>query len=336
MAGFLPMLTTAHHGVPGNIGRPPDEEDLMSEKTMRALVFDPDRPHGLRLGEAPAPAADASEVLVEVEAASLNFGELALASADRRPGAVYGWDAAGTVITAAPDGSGPPVGTRVVTFGWGGAWAARRAVDTAELAVVPDSVGLGAASALPVAAVTALQSLRRLGPLLGRRVLITGASGGVGRFAVQLARLGGAHVVASVGSPERGEGLTELGADQIVIGVDGVRELVSGVLDTVGGPQLAALLPLVEHGGVVQCVGRASRTAVTLDVALLERLPGIRLETFLVETPFGPDLQYLVGLLERGVLDPQIGWRGNWDRAGDAATALVDRQVAGKAVLDVR
>ena len=91
------------------------------------------------------------------------------------------------------------VGARVVTFGWAAGWAELRAVDTGELAVLPDGVDHDAAAALPVAGVTALRALRRLGPVLGRRVLITGASGGVGRFAVQLAARAGAHVVAAAG-----------------------------------------------------------------------------------------------------------------------------------------
>ncbi|HET6259246.1 MAG TPA: hypothetical protein VFE39_11400 [Pseudonocardia sp.] len=73
--------------------------------------------------------------------------------------------------------------------------------------MVPDEVDLGAAAAVPVAGVTALRALRRLGFLTGRRVLITGASGGVGGYAVQLAASAGAHVIASVGSAARGEGL---------------------------------------------------------------------------------------------------------------------------------
>src|SRR6516164_1540180 len=206
---------------------------------MQALVYDPDAPHGLRLGEAPDPQPGASQVLVDVHATSLNFGEVAFLRNRNKPGDVTGWDAAGTVITAAADGSGPPVGARVVTFGWGGAWAQRRVVDTAQLAVLPDAVEFAAAAALPVAAVTALRAVRRLGPLLGRRILITGASGGVGRFAVQLAARAGASVVAVVGSRERGAGLTELGATEVAVGVDELTGTFDGALDNVGGQMLA-------------------------------------------------------------------------------------------------
>jgi len=117
----------------------------------------------------------------------------------------------GVVISAAADGSGRPAGTRVVTFGYSGGWAELRAADTAEVAAVPSAVDLGLAAAIPAAGVTALRALRRLGPVAERRVLITGASGGVGRFAVQLAARAGAHVIASVGNPERGDGLARLG-----------------------------------------------------------------------------------------------------------------------------
>src|SRR4051794_33408819 len=121
------------------------------ERPMRALVHDPDAPHGLRLGEAPDPEAGRSDVLVQVAAASLNFGEVAFLRERSAPGAVEGWDASGTVVAAAADGSGPPTGARVATFGWSGAWAEQRAVDTGELAVLPDAVEFGAAAALPVA-----------------------------------------------------------------------------------------------------------------------------------------------------------------------------------------
>ena len=145
-----------------------------------------------------------------------------------------GWDAAGTVVTAAADGCGPPAGARVVTFGWSGAWGRLRAVDAGELAVLPEQVGFEEAAALPVAAVTALRAIRGLGSVLGRTVLISGASGGVGRFAVQLASLAGARVVACVGSSARAEGLAELGADQVVVGLDGLAGPVEFAIDSVG------------------------------------------------------------------------------------------------------
>ncbi|WP_438039668.1 zinc-binding dehydrogenase [Sorangium sp. So ce128] len=305
---------------------------------MRALVYDPSQPRGLRFAEVPPPAPAPSQALIEVHAVSLNFGEVAFLSDLRKPGEVPGWDAAGVVVRAAADGFGPKEGARVASFAWnGGAWAELRAVDTSDLGVVPDSVDLGAASTIPVAGVTALRALRALGPVVGRRVLVTGASGGVGRYAVQLARRAGAHVVAAVGSAARGEGLREVGADEVVVGLDAVKEPVFGVLDNVGGAQLARALSLVERGGSVQSIGMASGEPSTIDFEQERRRGGSRrVEVFVVGAGFGPDITYLASLLERRELDPQIGFRGGFERAAEAAQALLDRRVAGKAVLDLR
>ncbi|MGF7238900.1 MAG: zinc-binding dehydrogenase [Frankia sp.] len=303
---------------------------------MQALIYDPDQPRGLRLGEAAEPVATPGQALIDVRAVSLNFGELAYLAGRARPGEIPGWDAAGIVVEPAADGSGPPAGAAVVTFGWGGAWARRRAVDTAELAVLADSTDLGAAAALPVAGVTALRAVRRLGPIVGRRVLITGASGGVGRFAVQLAARAGAEVIACVGRPARGEGLPALGAAQVVVGLTNLTAPVFGVLDNVGGAQLAEAFRLVHDGGVALSIGMASREPTTIDFEQ-ERIRGgnKRLETLVIGTHLGDDLAYLARLLASGELDPQIGWRGDWNRAPEAADALLSRNVAGKAILDL-
>jgi NADPH:quinone reductase len=303
---------------------------------MRALVYDPDAAQGLRLAEVPEPQPEASQVLVEVGATSLNFGEVAFLRERNKPGDVAGWDAAGTVIAVAADGSGPRGGARVVTFGWGGAWAQRRVVDTTQLAGLPDSVELVAAAALPVAAVTALRAVRRLGPLLGRRILITGASGGVGRFAVQLAVRAGASVVAVVGSRERGAGLTELGAAEVAVGVGGLTGTFDGALDNVGGQVLADVYALLVPGASALSIGMASLEPTVIDFeAARVRAGGSRIEAFNGGDRFGEDLAYLVGLLAAGQLDPQVGWRGSWERASEAAELLLGRQVRGKAVLEV-
>ena len=299
---------------------------------MRAVLYEPE--HGLGLGDVPEPAPAPSQVVIEVAAASINFADVAFLS--ERQVLVPGFDASGVVIAPARDGLGPPVGSRVVTFGWSGAWAERRAVDVTELAAVPDGVDLGAAAAVPVAGVTALRALRRLGSVIGRRVLITGASGGVGRFAVQLAARAGAHVIASVGRPERGEGLAGLGASEVLVGLEDVSEPVHGALDNVGGRMLADLYALLEPGGGVQSIGMASRepTVIDFEEARL-RGGGTRIEAFAVGPRFGADLAFLVGLVAAGEIDPQIGWRGPWEKVADAAAALLSREINGKAVLEV-
>jgi NADPH:quinone reductase-like Zn-dependent oxidoreductase len=302
---------------------------------MRAIVHDPEAPHGLRLTEVPSPRPRPGQVLVRVAAASLNFADVAYL--DRAmPGAVPGFDAAGVVAAGDPGGSGPAPGTRVITFDWSGAWAEQRAVDVGELAIVPDAVDLAAAAAVPVAGVTAVRALRTLGPLSGRRILVTGASGGVGRFAIQLAAREGAHVIASVGRPERGVGLGALGAGEVVIGLDGVDAPIDGALDNVGGATLAGAFALLAPGAAVASVGMASREPTTIDFEQARlRGGGTRIETFAVGPGFGPDLAFLVDLVASGELDPQVDWQGPWDKVGEAAGALLGRTVRGKAILEV-
>jgi NADPH:quinone reductase len=246
--------------------------------SIRAVLVDPSAPDALRLGEAPEPMPGPSQVVVEVQHASLNYGDLNDARSGRvPPGAVLGSDAAGVVARSADDGSGPAVGARVVGLARG-AFAERTAVDVGTVAEVPRAVDLAAAAALPVAGLAALRALRAVGPLLGRRVLITGASGGVGRFAVQLAARAGAQVIASVGSVVRAEGLADRGADEVVVGLEGLDEQVVVVLDNVGGPELVKAwgmlagrqsaehrLDLGRAGGVPPVLdGRAAQVAVVV------------------------------------------------------------------------
>jgi len=304
---------------------------------MKALVYDPDAAHGLHFSEVAEPRPSPSQALIGVEAAALNFGELAFAARQLRPGAVFGKDAAGVVLEAAADGSGPAAGARVTSFAGVGGWAERRAVDTRDVAVVPQAVDFGVAAAIPAAGATALQAVRRLGSVLGRRVLVTGASGGVGRFAVQLAARSGAEVVAAVGRPERGEGLRELGAAEVVVGSASPEKPVFGVLDNVGGAVLGEAMGRLEDGGIALSIGWASREPNVIDFESLRMLGGRRrLEPFSVSGPFGEDTAYLLGLAAKEELDAQIGWRGSWLEAADAVEALLGRRVLGKAVLEMR
>jgi NADPH2:quinone reductase len=300
---------------------------------VRAIVYNPRARADLDFADVAEPPM---RPLIEVRAIGLNFGEIHWVDFARQPGEIPGWDSAGVVLQSAADGSGPPPGTRVVGFGPAAGWAQRRAVATQNLATLPDRVDFEEAAAVPVAGVTALQALRALGPIVGRRVLITGASGGVGRFAVQIAARAGAHVIAAVGSRARGAGLTELGADEVVVGLAEVDQPVFGVLDNVGGELLDEAFRLVGEDGSVQSIGMASGRPTTIDFEAHRRL-GVhkRIEPFTVRLPLRDDLNHLLMLLERGDLDPQIGLRDSWDTIADAAEALLGRRVAGKAVLTV-
>jgi len=303
---------------------------------MLAIVYAPGSPQNLRLGTVPEPEPADDQLVIAVRATSLNFGEVAYMAKRQQAGHVAGNDAAGVVLRAAADGSGPPVGTRVAGFSPAGAWAERHAVGTSQITVLPDSVDLASAAALPTAATTALRAVEKLGPIIGRRVLVTGASGGVGRFAVQLAALAGAHVVAAVGRPERSVGLIDLGAAKVVVGLDDLAP-VHGVLDNVGGSLLTRAFGLLVSDGILLSIGSASLESSIVDFeAQRLRAVGTRIETFSAGShPVHDDLKRLVALLDGGRLDPQIGWRGDWTSFGEAIEALRGRRVAGKAVLDI-
>ncbi|KPC59660.1 zinc-binding dehydrogenase [Streptomyces chattanoogensis] len=298
---------------------------------MRALVVDHSAPGRLALGTVADPAPEPDEVLVRITAVSLNYGELPQ-SEDVAAGTVPGWDAAGVVERAAADGRGPKPGDRVVTWGRSNGWAELRAVHVDELAVLPDTVDFATAAALPVAGLTALRALRRADVLPGQRVAITGASGGVGRFAVQLAHQAGAEVYAFVGNPARGEGLAALGADHVLTGPAELDAPVDVVLDNVGGSLLAGLLGHIAPEGKVISIGATSGepTPIQPYQLILNRLTLIGIQA---GGSTGADLAHLVRLLAEGRLQSSVDRVTDWERAGETAVALINREIRGKAVL---
>jgi NADPH2:quinone reductase len=307
---------------------------------MRALLARPSAPHGLELGEIDSPRPGYDQALVTVRAVSLNRGE-ARYLPRREEGTVHGWDVAGVVEKAAVDGSGPAEGERVVGLVSEGAWAEQAAVPTARLAGLPDEVSFEDAATLPVAGMTAVRALELAGPLLGRRVLVTGASGGVGRFAIQLARDGGAHVTGVSSSPERAEGLAEIGADEVVPELAAEGEPFDVILESVGGASLAAALARVAPWGTIVNFGNSSSEETTFDVSPFYSLPGARLIGMRIFDELDRrgsgvrDLRLLAGRVAAGRLDTQIGVTRSWHEAGPTLEDLIERRVRGKAVLTI-
>src|SRR3954447_15951480 len=298
---------------------------------MLALVAAPPTAE-IREVSDPQPARD--EALVDVRAFSLNRGEVRRL-ADMQDGELTGWDVAGVVREPAADGSGPKEGARVVGLMFRGAWAQLANVSTAWLAELPQSVTFEQGATLPVAGITALETLDIGGNPLGRRVLVTGASGGVGTFAVQLAKHAGAHVTALA---RRQEGLRELGADEVVDSVPEGAEYDT-ILDGVGGPILGAAIGAAAPFGTVVSYASTGPEPVTYPTrALFGRAPGAKVVGFLVfryVRDGAGTLSRLAGLVADGRLDPRIDRVESWRDAQAVIQDLLDNRVAGKAVLTV-
>jgi NADPH:quinone reductase-like Zn-dependent oxidoreductase len=308
---------------------------------VRALVAVPGAPGGIELRDVADPEPVPNRALVEVRAVSLNRGECVTLRQQTEAGWRPGWDLAGVVLREAADGTGPDAGARVVGWVVDGSWAERAAVRTDHLAELPEDLGFDVAATLPVAGLTALGTLARRGALLGTRVAITGAAGGVGRFAIQLAHRGGAHVTGIVGNPERAAGLAELGADDVVVGLEPEGECFDLVLESAGGGSLAAAISRLAPGGVVVCFGNSSNEDVSFDPRRLYRRGGVRIEGYfvtweLLHRRIGlRELSYLVSLAATGGLESRIDLRVGWHDAAAAVDALLERRVAGKAVLTI-
>jgi NADPH2:quinone reductase len=284
-------------------------------------------------GPAPVPASDA--VLVDVRAVSMNRGDLLMTTMNP-VGWQLGWDIAGVVAAAAADGTGPAVGDRVVARVDGAGWAEQAAVPVSRLAVLLRHVPFTEGATLGVAGLTALRLLRASGQTLGKRILVTGAAGGVGRFLVELGASAGARVTAVVGSTERGKGLIELGADQVVTAVDDAPGVYEVIVETAGGASLRAALGKVAPGGTVFLSGNSSGESTPVN--FFEFFGGheaaeLRQFVFDAQGSDADDLALLVELVAADRLHPLVSVSPDWSEANRVAGQLMDRQVAGKAVL---
>jgi len=305
---------------------------------MLAIVNTPSGPEPVAIREVAEPELRPDEALVAVHAFSLNRGELRLFQV-RPEGWRPGQDLAGVVMRAAADGSGPAAGARIVALtDWEG-WAERAAVPTRRMAPIADNVSFAAAASLPVAGLTALRSLRHGAPLLGKRVLVTGAAGGVGNLAVQLAARSGARVMAIVGNAERARVVEGLGAAEIVTTIEAAEGRFALILEAAGGASLKAALERVEHRGTVVVFGNSSGEPTALNFRDFAEHQNARIQAFHYftsepEERFGPDLALLAGLIADGSLRPRIV-EHDWRDLARIGPLLRERRIPGKAVFHI-
>jgi NADPH:quinone reductase len=305
---------------------------------MLAIVNTPGGAEPVAIREVAEPELQPNEALVAARAFSLNRGELRLFQV-RPEGWRPGQDVAGVVLRAAADGSGPPAGTRVVALCDQAGWAERAAVPSHRIAPLADNVSFAAAASLPVAGLTALRSLRHGAPLLGKRVLITGAAGGVGNLAVQLAVRSGARVTAVVGNPERGHVLDGLGAAEIVTAIGDAQGRFGLILESAGGASLTAAIERIGARGTVVVYGNSSGEPTAFNFRDFAEHQNARIQAFHyftseAEERFGPDLALLAGLIADGSLKPRVA-EHSWRELSRIGPRLRDRQIPGKAIFHI-
>jgi NADPH:quinone reductase-like Zn-dependent oxidoreductase len=288
----------------------------------------------LKLEDVPEPAASSDTLLVRVAAFSLNRGEIR-GVARAADGVIPGWDVAGAVI------EGPKAGKRVAALLRSGAWAEIAAVPAAHAALVPDGVDLEVASTLPIAGLTVLRALDVAGSLVGKKILITGGSGGVGQFAIQLGANAGAIVTAVTSRVSQSESLRALGAQEVVASIDDAKGSYDLILESVGGRSLASAIERVARGGVVVTIGNSSEENTTFDARTLYAKGGASIYGLLIFEEMesrrivAADLERLMQMVAAGKLHSPISTRRSWRELPAVLTELEQRSYPGKAVLTV-
>jgi NADPH:quinone reductase-like Zn-dependent oxidoreductase len=305
---------------------------------MKALVPTGNLDDMVRFADVDEPEPAADEVVIAVDAFSLNRGETYLLEAPR-PGWRPGKDVAGRVVRAAADGTGPGVGTRVVGHPAAKGWAERVSVPVSRLAEIPPSMTSSTAAALPLAGLTAIRLLRAAGSLTGRRVLMTGAAGGVGHFFTELATAAGADDTVVVRDRDRGRRLRELGAQRVVTRVADAADPMDVILESVGGDALSAAVARLAPRGRLLWFGQAGRAPATLDFfAFFDRHQSATIQHFDYtdsDVSDAADLATLVRLTANGRLHPEIGTVGRWEATSALIASLRARRVRGKAILQL-
>lgn len=280
----------------------------------------------------PEPRAD--EALIDVRAFSINRGETYQLE-HPRPGWRPGKDVAGLVVRAAADGSGPAEGSRVVGHVDAGGWAERVAVPTVRLATLPATIDFQTAAALPLAGLTALRLTRVAGSLAGRRVLLTGASGGVGHYFTELAAAQGARVTAI---SRRGDRLLELGAEEVLPELDEAHGLFDVAIESIGGAATIAAWHRLEQHGLLIWLGQAGREPVQLDYFDWDGAMSVSIRKFNYmdsTATEAEDLATLVRLVKQGHLHPEIGLVQDWAHAAAGIESLLGRRVRGNLVVTI-
>lgn len=311
---------------------------------MKAIIYDKNKaPDVLTLREVAKPVLGDDQVLVKVIAVSLNAADYRSMSLGIIPKhKIFGADIAGRVESVGKSITHFKVGDEVfgdILSSGSGGLAAYVAVPEKLLAIKPAGISFIDTASLPIAGITALQGLRDQGKLQpGQNVLIHGAAGGVGTFAVQLAKLFGAHVTA-VCSTRNVEMVTSLGADRVIdytiedFAKSGERYHV--ILAVNGNRPMANYLRSLHPGGYLVGAGGAYSQIIAMIVAGPILSLGNKKAGILKATANANDLEFLAKLVVEGKLKPVIEKIYPLEEAPQAMDYLRQGHARGKVVISV-
>lgn len=327
-------------------------------KTMRALVqkaYGENAREVFEMAEVPTPDINSDEVLIRVAASSINALDwhymtgtpyfLRLENGLRTPKRrIPGADAAGTVVKVGSDVTGFKSGDEVFGEIGGGGFAEYAAGNARHLARRPASLPLEESATFGVAALTALQGLRDwAGMKPGDRVLINGASGGVGTFAIQIALALGASHVTAVCSTSNVETARSLGADRVIDytkqDFTEISDKFDVFFDNAGSKSIGqSKRMLTDQGILVMVTGKKGKWFRPMD-RLLAGLVRSRFwsQRFInkVAKPSGEDGSVLARLAEEGKLRPVIDRRFGLDQAIDALAHQAEGHARGKSIVEL-
>lgn len=300
----------------------------------------------LALSDAPTVAREKGFLLIDVAYVSLNYGEVIDSLEDGADGDQPGWEFSGLVKEADAD-SLFKQGDRVAGLMLGGAWASQVTVSESFVALVPTEVSLEVACCIPITGLTAYISLSKQPQNDGKNILITAASGNVGRLAIQIASHMGIEVTAFVQSHKRAGQMYDLGASHVVANWEEARTHMpfDRILEGLGGTSLGHCLELLSSGGICVSFGNILKNQeATFNVDLFRirekgfggtMLYGFFLGEELARQAVSPILAQLFQLVASNSLQVDIAKLDSWEHIQSIAVRLLQGDFKGKVVLKV-
>ncbi|RZL07347.1 MAG: oxidoreductase [Pedobacter sp.] len=307
---------------------------------MNAVVRDKSAPQLVAFKDIQQPSANDSQLLIKVEASSINRGELSLLN-NRHDGWMPGQDFAGTVVASSSNKNDIEIGTRVVGLAQGGAWSEYLTVASTDATTLPEAVSFQEAAALPMAGLTAYRTIRKAGSLLGKSVLITAGGGGVGTYQTQIAALAGASVTSVIRDKELREKMrARLPGHEIISAIDKTSQQFDIIFESIGGEMLTDAIKKLKENGKIIMFGNTSEKKSSID--LFDFMPGhengqlITYMSYADTAPIDKDLATLLDYVTAGSLQCLDLIEFPVKDIHEALAGLSDGSLKGKIILNTK